>query len=190
MEAQPNHEAETVMKVFVNAMLCMGFPRHIFTDRGTQFTSQLATGLAKTFGMTRVYTSKFNLQSDGQTENLNRTVLNMLAKSTESPTPDNWDKYLPFCQFAYNSMPHAVTGISPHWLLFGRDSNIPSSSILDALPSPNVCDRDMCLEKVNDRLQHGWSSARYITVKQQERACKYEHETKHQFDLHEGDWVF
>ncbi len=97
LEAMPNQEAETVMSVFVKAMLCMGFPRHIFTDRGTQFTSQLATGLAKTFGVTRVYMSKFNPQSDGQTENLNRTVLNMLAKISESPTADDWDEYLPFC---------------------------------------------------------------------------------------------
>ncbi len=117
-------------------------------------------------------------------------VLNMLAKISESPTADDWDEYLPFCQFAYNSMLHAVTGISPHRLLFGRDPNMPSSSILDALPSPYVYDRDTCLEKVNDRLQRGWSAARYITVTQQEHAREYERETKHQFDLHEGDWVF
>ncbi len=71
LEAIPNQEAEMVMGVFVKAMLHMGFLRHIFTDHGSQFTSQLAAGLAKTFGVTRVYTSKFNPQSDGQTENLN-----------------------------------------------------------------------------------------------------------------------
>ncbi len=77
-------------------------------------------------------------------------VLNMLVKISESPTADDWDKYLPFCQFTYNSMPHAVTGVSLHHLLFRRDSNTLSSSILDTLPSPYVYDRDMCLEKVND----------------------------------------
>ncbi len=52
LQAMPNQEVEMVMKVFVKVMLRMGFPRHIFTDCGTQFTSQLATGLAKTFGIT------------------------------------------------------------------------------------------------------------------------------------------
>ncbi len=66
LEAIPNQEAEMVMKVFAKAMLRMGFLRLIFTDCSTQFTSQLATGLAKTFGITRVYTSKFNPQSDSK----------------------------------------------------------------------------------------------------------------------------
>ncbi len=47
----PNREAETVLKQFVDAMLIMCFPRHIFTDRGTQFTSTLAAELARVFGM-------------------------------------------------------------------------------------------------------------------------------------------
>ncbi len=57
LEAMPNQEALTVMSTFVCVMLHMGFLCHIFTDRGTQFTSELAAGLVKTFGVTRVYTS-------------------------------------------------------------------------------------------------------------------------------------
>ncbi len=80
LRAIPNQEAETVLKQFVSAMLVMGFPCHIFTDKGTQFTSMLAKELAKIFGMTRIYTSKFNPQSNGQMENLNRVILTMLSK--------------------------------------------------------------------------------------------------------------
>ncbi len=71
LEAMPNQEAETVLKKFITNMLQLGFPCHVFTDRGTQFTSHLAEGLAKTFGMNHIYTSKFNPCSDGQMENLN-----------------------------------------------------------------------------------------------------------------------
>ncbi len=38
-----------------------------------------------------IYTSKFNPHSNGQTENLNCTVLNMLAKICEVPNVDDWD---------------------------------------------------------------------------------------------------
>ncbi len=116
--------------------------------------------------------------------------LNILRKISELPTADEWDKYLPFCQFIYNLMLHVVTGISLHQLLFGKDPNTPSSSILDAVPSPYVYDRDTCLEKVNNRLQYGWSSAHYVTVKQQERRCIHERKTQHQFHLDKGDWTF
>ncbi len=51
LEAMPNQEAEMVLKKFITNMLQMGFLRHVFTDRGTQFTLHLAAGLAKTFGM-------------------------------------------------------------------------------------------------------------------------------------------
>ncbi len=93
-----------VLKKFIMNMLQMGFPRHVFMDRGTQFTSHLAEGLAKTFSMNRVYTSKFNPCSDGQTENLNRTILYTLSKICEVPNADDWDKHLPYVAFAYNSM--------------------------------------------------------------------------------------
>ncbi len=76
LEAMPNQEAEMVLKKFIANMLQLGLPRHVFTDQGTQFTLRLAEGLVKTFRMNCVYTSKFNPRSDGQTENLNRTVLN------------------------------------------------------------------------------------------------------------------
>ncbi len=42
LEAMPNQEAETVLKKFVANMLQLGFPCHVFTDRGMQFTSHLA----------------------------------------------------------------------------------------------------------------------------------------------------
>ncbi len=79
----------------------MGFPRHIFTEKGTQFTSMLAKELAKVFGMTQVYTSKVNPQSNGQMENLNRVNLTMLSKIGESPNADGWDEQLPYVQAAY-----------------------------------------------------------------------------------------
>ncbi len=56
--------------------------------------------MAKTFGMNHVYTSKFNPRSDGQMENLNRTVLNTLAKICKAPNADDWDEHLPYVAFA------------------------------------------------------------------------------------------
>ncbi len=50
LQAMPNQEAETVLKKFTESMLIMGFLRHIFTDRGTQFTSRLANDLRRRSG--------------------------------------------------------------------------------------------------------------------------------------------
>ncbi len=168
----------------------MGFPRHVFTDRGTQFTSHLAAGLAKTFGMNHVYTSKFNPHSDGQTENLNRTVLNTLAKICEAPNADDWDEHLPYVAFAYNATPHAVTRVAPYTALYGRSPNEPSSSVLDAAPSVYTYDRDDFLTSLRDRLQRSWSSYRAVTVEQQEKQREAEHQKLNDSTLQVGDWVF
>ncbi len=121
LQAMLNQEAETVLRKFTESMLIMGFPRHIFTDCGTQFTSRLVVDLAQTFGMVCVCTSKFNPRSNGQAENMNKIVLAMLAKICKTPNADDWDEMLPYVQVAHNSTPHSVTGYKPFTLLFGHD---------------------------------------------------------------------
>ncbi len=190
LEAMPNQEAEMVLKKFVMNMLQLGFPRHVFTDRGTQFTSRLAEGLAKMFGMNCIYTSKFNPRSDGQTENLNQTVLNTLAKICEVPNADDWGKHLPYVAFAYNSTPHAVTRVAPYTALFGCSPNEPSSSLLDAAPSVYTYDRDDFLTSLRDRLQGSWSSYRAVTAEQQEKQQEFERQKLKDSTLQVRDWVF
>ncbi len=191
LELMPNQEAEMVLKKFITNMLQIGFPRHIFTDKGSQFTLQLAVGLVKTFGMTWVYTSKFNPPSDGLTENLNRTVLNMLTKICEVPNADDWDKHLSYVAFTYNSTPHTVTRVlPPYTTLFGHSPNEPSSSILDAALSVYIYDCDDFLTKLKDRLQRSWSSTRAVTTEQQEKQREFEYQKLKDSTLQVGDWVF
>jgi len=37
----------------------------------------------------------------------------------------NWDRWLPYATFVFNTTPHTSTGFTPHELLFGRKPNIP-----------------------------------------------------------------
>ncbi len=133
---------------------------------------------------------KFNPRSDGQAENMNKIVLVMLAKICKCPNANDWDEMLPYVQAAHNSTPHSVTGYKPFTLLFGRDFNKTSSSILDAVPSPYIDNHDSWIDKMKDNLARTWSAARTATAEQQEQARGYEQEKLRQFNLHEGDWVF
>ncbi len=145
-------EAETVLRKFTKSMLTFCFPRHIFTDHGTQFTSRLAIDSAKTFGMVCVYRSKFNPRSNGQTENMNKIVFAMLAKICKTLNADDWDGMLPYVQAAHNSTPHSVTSYKPFMLLFGHDFKKPSSFILDAVPSPYVDNHDSWIDNMKGNL--------------------------------------
>jgi hypothetical protein len=37
----------------------------------------------------------------------------------------DWDKWLPYATFVFNTTPHTSTGFTTHELLFGRKTNIP-----------------------------------------------------------------
>jgi len=37
----------------------------------------------------------------------------------------DWDKWITYATFVFNTSPHSSTGYAPHELLFGRKANIP-----------------------------------------------------------------
>ncbi|GBM97446.1 hypothetical protein AVEN_181240-1 [Araneus ventricosus] len=52
----------------------------------------------------------------------------------------NWDNILPFVTFAYNSAKHETTGISPFYLVHGRDVETPLDATLPFLPDESTRD--------------------------------------------------
>ena len=70
---------------------------------------------------------------DGQTERMNRTILNMLKTLGEKEKQD-WKNHLTKLTFAYNSTTHKTTGFSPCYLMFGRSPRLPIDSIFDIGP--------------------------------------------------------
>jgi hypothetical protein len=75
----PNSEAITVVQVFIEECISRyGIPRHIHTDRGSQFTFLFFknTVYGRFFGLT-----KPKQRSDGLVERFNRTNEDMLSKA-------------------------------------------------------------------------------------------------------------
>ncbi|UYV70240.1 hypothetical protein LAZ67_7002261 [Cordylochernes scorpioides] len=67
-----------------------------------------------------------NLPTNGLTERLNRTLINMLSMYVNTDQK-NWDEILPFITHAYNTTIQETTGYSPFFLMFGREP----TSLLD-----------------------------------------------------------
>ena len=66
---------------------------------------------------------------DGQTERINRTIINML-KTLNEIEKSRWKDHLPKLVFAYNSTINKSTGYSLFYLMFGRSSKLPIDSML------------------------------------------------------------
>lgn len=70
-------------------------------------------------------TSPYHPQSNGSLKRSHRT-LGEYFRSFVNKDQTNWDEYVPFAMFAYNSSIHSLTGYQPYELLFGRKLELTS----------------------------------------------------------------
>ena len=66
----------------------------------------------------------FHPQSLGSLERSHHSLVEYLK---QFGSEQNWDLWLRFAMFLYNTSIHEATGFAPHTLVFGREANIPSS---------------------------------------------------------------
>ena len=109
------HIAEELIKVFSR----VGVPREMFTDKGSNFTSQLLTEVYRLLHIQPIRTSPYHPQTDGLVERFNQTLKAMLRKTADEEGKD-WDKWVPYLLFAYREVPQSSTGFSPFELVYGR----------------------------------------------------------------------
>nr|XP_012151327.1 PREDICTED: uncharacterized protein LOC105663898 [Megachile rotundata] len=100
-----------------------GCPRVIHTDQGRNFTSQVMKNFCRIFKIQRITSTAFHPQSLGSLERAHRSFINYLKHYC---TERNWDDWIRFCIFSYNTSVHEATGFTPHELVFGVKANIPS----------------------------------------------------------------
>ncbi|MFN9910434.1 MAG: hypothetical protein ACK56F_30700, partial [bacterium] len=107
--------AAEVGQAFWNDYVCHYlFPKMVQTDRGKEFTSDLAQAFFRA-AVDKVQSTAYHPQSQREVERFNRTMTVMLAKHVGAKQ-EEWYEYLKQVQVEYNSHPHAVTGYSPYYL--------------------------------------------------------------------------
>ena len=151
-------------------------PAYLVSDQGGAFTRKVVESLAKLYGVQKLRTSSYHTQTNGQAEQMNQTLIRMIGKLDEEKKA-HWSEYLPELLLSYNSTCLAVTGNSPHFLLFGRRPRIPvdyQSPTINNLPHKTKLEESVA--DLQKRLKEAFKMARRLTseeaVKQQ---CYYDH---------------
>ena len=106
-----------------------GVPEEVISDRDVRLTSSFAREFYSLLGIPQLMSTAFHLQTDGQTERMNR-VLEEMLRSYVAPTLDDWDVHLSMCEFAITS---ASVQASPFELIYGENPKIPA--FIDAAPA-------------------------------------------------------
>jgi len=115
----------TCAKILVEQIVCRyGAPRRLLSDRGSPFISQLAQEVYRLLDIYKLSTSAYHPQTNGVVERFNSTLATMLAMYVSLDQRD-WDKYIPYCVYAYNTSRHEINKFSPYYLLFGREPTLP-----------------------------------------------------------------
>ena len=119
------HTAHDVAKALITRFIVyFGVPKQIHSDQGTEFESQLFRSLVTMLGSSKIRTSPYRPQSDGQVERFNRSILQMLSAFVCDRAND-WCDHLPYVMMAYRSSVHSSTGCTPHMMVHGREQNLP-----------------------------------------------------------------
>ena len=117
--------AKTVMKVFYERFIAVfGVPAKLLSYRGANFTSTLVEELCAAFGIQKSRTTAYHAQCNGQVERFHQTLFHMIGKLA-CDKKAQWEQHLLELLQAYNSSWSAVTGYSPHYLMFRRHPCLP-----------------------------------------------------------------
>lgn len=122
----PNHESQTIASELSNFFCVFGIAKSILSDQGSDFTSRLMKDLTKLFQTKHILSSPYHPQTNGALERSHLTLKDYLKHYINDKQSD-WDEFIPFAIFAYNSHVHKSTGYTPYEVLFGNKPYLPSS---------------------------------------------------------------
>ena len=156
----PDQTVKTVVKfLYGDYISIFGAPARLLSDRGTSFTSSIIEELCKIIGIQQVWTMPYHPQMNGLVERLYQTIMHMIGKLGEDKKA-NWPSHLAEIAHAYISTQSAVTGYSPHYLMFRQWPRLPVNFVFPTVGSNEAPTReasaksvDMYVACVRDRLR-------------------------------------
>ncbi|CAF2181851.1 unnamed protein product, partial [Rotaria magnacalcarata] len=100
-----------------------GLPKHIVSDNGPQFISNLFKNFCNALGIKQYLTVNYHPQSN-MTERVNRT-LKLLIPIYPQQQPTSWDKEIQKLAYAIRTAVNEITDETPAFMMLGRDPRGP-----------------------------------------------------------------
>ena len=166
-----------------------GTPAYLVSDQGKAFTGHLITNLCELYGVQKLRTLPYHAQTNGQVEQMNRTIIHMIGK-LEQDKKACWSEHLPEMLAAYNGTRSAVTGYSPYFLLFGRKARMPVDYLFPTLrDSPHQTKMEVSVAAMQKRLKEAFVVARHLISQEAAKQQRYYDRKAGAVALQPGDVV-
>ena len=158
-------DARQYAKLFVKEIFAKhGLPGSIISDRDPRFTSEFFQQLCELLQIKQHMSTAFHPQSDGQTERMNRTLVEMFRGFVGSIF-EEWVVHLPSAEFAMNNAFNESIRTTPFFLNYGRHPRTPASLLL---PQSKNTDKDFVF-----RMQKALAEAQRCMRIAQESQARY-----------------
>lgn len=182
----PQHDAKTIAKEFVEKFVCSyGAPQSLVTDQGADFMGKVFSACCKLLKIEKFHTTAYHPQADGALERSHRTLAEYLRHYVDQNVQD-WDDYVPYAMFVYNTTPHTTTNRQPYELLYGKPAEVPHSLTRTEEVRYNYDDYSADLKQ---KLQRAHDTARKTIIEKKEKSKKAYDRTSKPINVHVGDKV-
>lgn len=183
--ALPEHNAQIVAIHFLKFCTQFGFPDSILSDQGKEFTSATFKEINKLIGTKHKLASPYHPQTNGALERTHLTLKDYF-KCYVSKDGDDWDEYLNFAIYSYNSHLHKATSKTPFELVFGQLPRIPNF-FKNPRNKPNYSD---LAQEIASKLQNIREVAKENQIKSKEKSKQtYDKSHHRQYQFNENDLV-
>lgn len=161
-----DQSAVTTAKALWGAFIqVFGCPERFLSDRGGAFESDLMHQLCTLYGCVKSRTTPYHPQGNGAVERFNQTLLGLLS-SLSVEEQGQWPMRLPALVQAYNNTVHSTTGLTPHFVVFGRHARLPVDLCLGVQPPQKRVPLDAWVQQHHQTLTDAY---RHVQTRVQQR---------------------
>ncbi|GMF36166.1 unnamed protein product [Phytophthora fragariaefolia] len=119
--AVKQHTAENVAAFLMkNVLLKFGAFRELLTDGAPELTGKVVVQLVIMLQAQRINPAPYRPQTIGLVERFHRTWKDCIATYMHDEKQRDWDVWVDFAVYAYNSGQHSTVRLSPNQLMMGR----------------------------------------------------------------------
>lgn len=164
-----------------------GMPTELVSDRDPRFTGTFWQELMKAMQTRLAMSSAYHAQTDGQTERMNR-LLEETLRHYVSPSQDDWDRHLPFVEFAINNSVNESIGTTPFRLNSVFEPRVPLDLVFKNRKDP-VSARCPSSQAYADEMHGRIKRAKECLKAARDRQRKYADAKRRPVEYKEGQLV-
>lgn len=126
-------EANVIARALVeHFILIYGKFLELKSDQGTEYKNEVLDQICKYLQIKQTFSTAYHPQTIGALER-NHRCLNEYLRSFINEHQTDWDDWLPFYAFTYNTTPHSDHKFTPYELVFGTKAKLPQENYPDAI---------------------------------------------------------